>query len=147
MSTLNVSIPDNSPIIQYYPYADGSQQSGWNSSYTSGRPWARDVIAEGTSYHVTSFPGASATLTFEGTDIWVWGQGDSSNYVVLCDQAIQPALSGTYTGLLGSCNDLAYGSHQVELRVTGNQATGGSSTNQGIFFDGMTLQTEVGSSS
>jgi hypothetical protein len=142
MSTLNVSIPDTSPLIQYYPYYDGSPQSGWNSSYTSNQPFVEDVIAEGTSFHRTSFPGSLATLTFEGTDVWIWGQGEMSNYVVLCDDVQQDPASGYKAeNLLGSCLGLGEGTHVVQLKMTGNQ-TADSDLN-GLDFYGMTLTAQI----
>jgi hypothetical protein len=143
MSTLNVSIPDTSPLIQYYPYYDGSPQSGWNSSYTSNQPFVKDVIADGTSFHRTSFPGSLATLTFEGTDVWIWGEGDQSNYLVFCDN-VQQDQDVIYGSLLGSCRGLGEGTHVVQLKMTGNQTTnGGGSQGDELVFYGMTLTVEV----
>jgi hypothetical protein len=143
MSTLNVSIADTSPLIQYYPYYDGSSQSGWNSSYTSNQPFVRDVIADGTSFHRTSFPGSLATLTFEGTDVWVWGEGDQSNYLVFCD-SVQQDQDVIYGSLLGSCRGLGEGTHVVQLKMTGDQTTNGEGSQEDeLIFYGMTLTAEV----
>jgi hypothetical protein len=143
MSTLNVSIADTSPLIQYYPYYDGSSQSGWNSSYTSNQPFVTDVIADGTSFHRTSFPGSLATLTFEGTDVWVWGEGDQSNYLVFCDN-VQQDQDVIYGSLLGSCRGLGGGTHVVQLKMTGNQTTNGEGSQEDeLIFYGMTLTAEV----
>lgn len=79
----NITIYDESPTITYLPSRSGDSASTWNSSYTISGSYNNEsgTIGQGESLHYTTADGASASLGFVGTAIYVWGYnyGDDSD--------------------------------------------------------------------
>ena len=70
-TTLQLSIDDSSPTIQYFPFADTLGQpnllAGWNAYFTGSFFAATPgETGNGTSLHLTSHDGAAISLTFFG---------------------------------------------------------------------------------
>lgn len=70
-TTLQISIDDSSPTIQYFPFADTlgvpNLLGGWNPYFTgSSFAAAPGETGNGTSLHLTSHDGAAISLTFFG---------------------------------------------------------------------------------
>lgn len=71
----NITLTDVSPTIQYLPSRDGDPTTTWNTSYTISGQWnsAPGSIGQGESLHYTEADGASASVGFVGTAVYVWG--------------------------------------------------------------------------
>ncbi|KAE9394475.1 hypothetical protein BT96DRAFT_1047569 [Gymnopus androsaceus JB14] len=122
LTPYNVTINSQAANLFYEPYKDGDSSGGWNFTYTlipdSVAVW---TIANGTSYHRTTFPGASMTLTFSGTDIYLYGNASAGSYSISVDggTAIQGSNNAPQGELLDAVTDLSYGNHTVMLTSTG----------------------------
>lgn len=83
----NITIYDESPTITYLPSRSGDSATTWNSSYTISGMWNNQSgqMGQGESYHYTTARGASASLGFVGTAIYVWGNnyGEESDVQLL----------------------------------------------------------------
>ena len=70
-TTLQLTVDDTSPTIQYFPFADTFGQpdllGGWNPYFTGSFFAATPgETGNGTSFHLTSHEGAVISLTFFG---------------------------------------------------------------------------------
>ncbi|KAE9394472.1 hypothetical protein BT96DRAFT_186751 [Gymnopus androsaceus JB14] len=122
MTPYNVTINSQTANLVYEPYKDGDPSGGWNLTYTLIPDGATpETTASGTSYHRTTFPGASMTLTFTGTDIYLYGNASAGSYSVSVDggNATQGANDVPQGGLLDAVTNLSYGNHTVTLASTG----------------------------
>lgn len=72
------------------------------------------------SSHRTSFAGASVTLNWVGTAVYLYGQ--SASYSTTLDGS-QSSSSSTETGLLYSQAGLSYGSHTLVLQTGQGQTS------------------------
>ena len=151
LTPYNFTITDQSPLFQYFPFRDGAIANGWNVTYASGLnsgssaqlgAEVRTLVGAGVSNstifwisswivqcqpssHTTTFVGASARLDWEGTAIYLYGEGSQDGYTIDLDgtQITQtPGVSGA-PGLLFSQSGLAYGSHSLVLTVVQSGAT------------------------
>ncbi|PPQ87445.1 hypothetical protein CVT25_008181 [Psilocybe cyanescens] len=117
MASFNMTVEDSSPLITYAPAAswtDTPSNDPLASSYSGG------------SYHTSAVQGATATISFTGTGLAIFG-GHRSNYgtysISVDGQTIssgnaQSSDSSTQQ-LLGSASGLPYGSHTAVLTNTG----------------------------
>ncbi|KAE9401140.1 hypothetical protein BT96DRAFT_918984 [Gymnopus androsaceus JB14] len=122
MSPYNVTINSQTANLFYEPYRDGDPSGGWNLTYTLVPDGAApETTANGTSYHRTTFPGASMALTFTGTDIYLYGNASAGSYSISVDggTATQGANDVSQGGLLDAVTSLSYGNHTVTLASTG----------------------------
>ncbi|KAE9401139.1 hypothetical protein BT96DRAFT_856728 [Gymnopus androsaceus JB14] len=122
MTPYNVTINSQTANLVYKPYKDGDLSGGWNLTYTLVPDGAApETTANGTSYHRTTFPGASMALTFTGTDIYLYGNASAGSYSVAVDggTATQGANDVPQGGLLDAVTSLSYGNHSVTLTSTG----------------------------
>lgn len=96
MSALwNFTINDSSSIVNYEPYADGALDGGWQSWFSeTGFNTAGGEEAKGTSRHVTALPGASLSLEFYGTAVYLFGSA-SCPYDVMVDNNIYSQTAGS----------------------------------------------------
>lgn len=117
MASFNLTVEDSSPLIAYSPagsWVDSPIDDPIATTYSGG------------SYHVSTAPGATATITFTGTGLSIFG-GHRSNYgtysISLDGQTISSGSSQSNDlstrQLLGSASGLPYGSHTAVLTSTG----------------------------
>jgi len=69
------------------------------------------------SSHSTTFVGASAQLNWTGTAIYLYGEGSQNGYAIELDGNL--TTQTPVPGLLFTQSGLAYGQHQLILRVLG----------------------------
>ncbi|KAE9388666.1 hypothetical protein BT96DRAFT_926935 [Gymnopus androsaceus JB14] len=122
MTPYNVTINSQTANLFYEPYRDGEPSGGWNLTYTLIPDGAAPkTTANGTSYHRTTFPGASMALTFTGTDVYLYGNASAGSYSVSVDggTVTQGANDVSQGGLLDAVTNLSYGNHTVTLASTG----------------------------
>ncbi|KAF8904427.1 hypothetical protein CPB84DRAFT_1773014 [Gymnopilus junonius] len=133
MASFNVTVEDSSPLIVYAP------AGAWMDT-PANDPLASSYL--GDSYHVAATQGATATITFSGTGLSIYG-GHRSNYGTYSISVDgQTITSGTAQAsdasarqLLGTASGLQYGSHTAILTNTG----GGS-----IDIDSVDFEAQVG---
>jgi hypothetical protein len=80
----NITVTDQSPTIKYFPSRWGNSAETWNVSYT-GNDWSTfspGNLSQGTSNHFTTFIGATATLGFRGTAVYVLGTASAGDFTV-----------------------------------------------------------------
>ncbi|EJD03738.1 uncharacterized protein FOMMEDRAFT_167065 [Fomitiporia mediterranea MF3/22] len=119
----NFTIDDTSPILFYSPYADtggvigrgDGLRNAWQTWYTvSGFLPNRDgPSTEGESYHLTSAPGASVSLSFYGTGVVLYGMSNCSYDIIFDGNFIQDATP--FQNVLFAASDEAPGFHKVSL--------------------------------
>ncbi|KAF7303015.1 hypothetical protein MKEN_01264500 [Mycena kentingensis (nom. inval.)] len=118
----NSTVDDSSPFLTYSPYADGSLTAGWIPWYAdSGYLSKPGQGGAGESFHRTSFSGASVSLKFYGTGVYLYGSTNSSFEVAVDGQSSK--YEATTSDLLFSKTELKEGTHEVTLtaRPTGTQ--------------------------
>ncbi|KAI0948200.1 hypothetical protein AcW1_009780 [Taiwanofungus camphoratus] len=118
----NITLSDQSSILQYLPLRDDSPNSSWYVSYSgiSETEWNSNYVwPEGTSSHSTTLIGASVQLDWTCTAVYLYGQANAGAYAVQIDE--MPVVTGGGSlrpgGVLFSQVGLQYGSHSVILRV------------------------------
>ncbi|KAJ7648495.1 hypothetical protein B0H17DRAFT_429947 [Mycena rosella] len=124
MSTsLNITVPDQSPTWLYSPDREGVSSSSWQSVWSGSPDSSYDAthnasnIAQGTSSHITTFPSASAQIDFVGSAVSIYGQGTAGAYSTTLDGG--NAVAGSPTGsVLASYSGLGDGKHTIILKVT-----------------------------
>jgi len=132
MAAFNVSLDDSSPLISYSPsgaWADSPANDTRVQSYSSN------------SLHTTSKQGATATFSFNGTGIWLFG-GKRSNYgaysVSVDGNVVKngTASSSSFEGnqLLGGAANLTMGQHTAVLSSTSSNP---------IDLDSVVFETQV----
>ena len=99
----NITIYDESPTITYLPSRSGDSTTTWNSSYTISGTYNNQSgqMGLGESYHYTTADGASASLGFVGTAIYVWGNNYGNESDVQLQVGGQDLERGQVEGLLG----------------------------------------------
>jgi len=133
MASFNVTVEDSSPLIVYAPtgaWIDTPANDPLASSYS------------GDSYHIAATQSATATITFSGTGLSIYG-GHRSNYgtysISVDGQTVTSgsaqASDASARQLLGAAFGLPYGSHTAVLTNTG----GGS-----IDIDSVDFEAQVG---
>ncbi|GJE98270.1 hypothetical protein PsYK624_144960 [Phanerochaete sordida] len=117
MYSWNSTINDTSPILDFHPYSEGPLQFGWATAFDASASYFNTVYgeeADGSSLHITSFPGASVNLQFEGTAIYLYGSANCSYTVTLDNQNVNVPPQRPY-GLLFYQEDLDPITHFVTL--------------------------------
>lgn len=125
LAPYNLTISDQSPTFHYLPYGDGDINGGWNVTY-SGIPdsiyefHTSQSIGQGISTHRTAYVGASASIKWTGTAVYLVGasEGGGSTYTTSIDGG--PPLTGAPNleeELLVSYSGLKYGDHTLTLNV------------------------------
>ncbi|KAK4689925.1 hypothetical protein P7C73_g192, partial [Tremellales sp. Uapishka_1] len=135
-SPFNITLSDQSPAISYSPSRSGEATSTWNVTYSS-TPWAtyaEQTIGLGTSVHYTTAVGALASLSWEGTAVYVWGSS-GAGVVNMTVDGVYKSGSGIRDGLLGWATGLSAGWHTVEVRVL---------KDSGVNITGVTITTDLG---
>ncbi|KAL5534029.1 hypothetical protein ACEPAG_489 [Sanghuangporus baumii] len=119
----NFTIDDTSPVLTYWPYADfkgatgqgDGLQNGWQTWYSASgylsSPEGPSPLGE--SFHLTSLPDASVSLSFYGTGVVLYGLTNSS-YDVVFDGNLVPNTS-LNQGVFFSVSDVEPGTHNVSL--------------------------------
>ncbi|KAJ3724847.1 hypothetical protein C8R42DRAFT_662755 [Lentinula raphanica] len=133
MASFNLTVEDSSPLISYSPagaWSDSPSNDTLLSSYS------------GSSYHTTSTQGATATITFTGTAITIFG-GHRPNYgtyeISVDGQDVVASESSAgqdeFQQLMGTISGLSNGQHTAVVT---------SSTSSPIDIDYVDIQTQVG---
>lgn len=117
----NISITDQSPTITYLPSRSGDSAETWNSSYTISGSYNPDPgsLGQGDSLHYTTADGASASVGFVGTAVYIWGYNygnDSDVQLRVGGEDLERG--GTEEGLLGWKTGLDNQWWDVTLNVT-----------------------------
>ncbi|KAF9462287.1 hypothetical protein BDZ94DRAFT_1309760 [Collybia nuda] len=113
MPSLTVTIEDNSPIISY--------STGWRAGHSSDDKLAN--MYSQSSFTVTNVAGASASFSFNGTMIEIYGakRGNHGLFQVKLDDVLYPPRTGSapdpgvFQEPIFSVDDLALGLHTVTL--------------------------------
>lgn len=131
----NLSLTDNSPTITYLPYRSGPSDSGWNVTFSQSPAWLKtaDVIGQGTSRHYTTAAGATASVGWVGTAVYIFGSAGAGSTRLTVDGSENGVTSPQ--GTIGVLEGLDYGWHNLTLEVTG---TGG------VNITGVTLTLGLG---
>ncbi|KAJ7228448.1 hypothetical protein GGX14DRAFT_413230 [Mycena pura] len=127
MSSLNITITDQSPAFAYFPDRE-SASSGWHSTWTGSPDSSYDSthtqsnIAQGTSSHVTTLAGATVQFDFVGSAVSVYGQGTAGAYTVTLDggSPVSGVPMGPMLATYGGLNDSV--KHTILLTTTQSQA-------------------------
>lgn len=94
-STVNITVEDTSPLIKYEP------ASAWIDS-----PQDDALVQQSSSqsFRTTNQPGASATFSFKGTGIWIFGSNGPTHgqYTVRVDDGPEIAQSGLQPSLVAN---------------------------------------------
>lgn len=119
----NWSITDQSPLITYYPTLAGVGEDTWNSSYSDSPFYGADAdflsqVGKGQSSHLTEFSGATATVSFSGTAVYVWGTAFQLSALIYID-GISRSFSSGDDGVIGAVEGLSDGSHEVQVLARG----------------------------
>ncbi|KAG8877607.1 hypothetical protein FRB98_006617 [Tulasnella sp. 332] len=116
MSSTNITITDTSPIFLYSPFGEGGQGEasatyGWATGYTStgflntNGSLPRGDTGSGLSFHATAFEGASVSLTFNGTALYLVGAANCSYDVTL--DLVTSTMQATTLGTLAAYENLS----------------------------------------
>ncbi|KAH7108407.1 hypothetical protein BKA62DRAFT_682083 [Auriculariales sp. MPI-PUGE-AT-0066] len=122
-SSVNITVEDTSPLISYQP------ASAWRES-PADDPLALQSSAS--SFRTTSQPGATASLSFSGTGISIFGSTGPNHgqYSVSIDGGAQQVLSGSTATVVAqvplfSASGLTSGDHTIVITNNGvNGQTG-----------------------
>ncbi|KAI0266846.1 hypothetical protein BC834DRAFT_116274 [Gloeopeniophorella convolvens] len=134
MASFNVTAEDSSPLISYSPVG------AWADS-PNGDPNTQSYSQQ--SWHTSSSQGASATIQFNGTGIWLFGskRPNYGSYSISIDgQSVDgsaQAGSASFQQLLGGKSGLTNAPHTAVLTNTGDGAP--------IDLDSIVFETQVGS--
>ncbi|KAJ6568718.1 hypothetical protein B0H19DRAFT_1065528 [Mycena capillaripes] len=91
MSTLNITVTDQSPSWIYNPSREGVSSSSWQSSWTGAPDSNYDSthkttnVAAGASSHFTTLAGAQVQIDFVGSAVSLYGQGTAGAYSTTLD--------------------------------------------------------------
>ncbi|KAJ7682571.1 hypothetical protein DFH06DRAFT_298460 [Mycena polygramma] len=126
MSSVNITVLDQSPTWVYSPDREGASSSSWQSSWTGSADSSYDSthtqsnIASGSSAHFTSLAGASAQIAFTGSAITLYGQGTAGAYTTTLDgkSPVTGSPSGPVLATYGGLNETA----QHTLLLTSTKA-------------------------
>ncbi|KAI0347725.1 hypothetical protein BDW22DRAFT_1424000 [Trametopsis cervina] len=135
MFTWNTTLDDTSSLLNFSPYSDGAASGGW-ASYFTGIGYFNGKGGEDSqgrpSLHITSFPGASVSLQFTGTAVYLYGTSNCTSYSVTLDgePVDMPAGSSSEGGVLFWKDGLTPNTHAVML--TANPDAGSA---QQLAFD------------
>lgn len=108
----NLTIPAQSPALLFAPYRDGNMAGGWNSS---------GADSDDGKFR-TSFIGATASISWTGTAIYLLGQAAPGSYTTSLDGASDiPGSPNADEDLLASYVGLTQGDHTLQLSITDAQ--------------------------
>jgi hypothetical protein len=122
---MNISVTHLSPTINYSPSRSGESGNTWNVTYIEPQdaPY-NGSIGDGPSSHYTTFNGASASLGFAGTAIYVYGYTNGSVDDVSLSIGGQKLSGGEKDGLLGFKEGLKDQWWDLAVNVTGSGGVG-----------------------
>jgi len=124
-TAINITVSHLSPTINYFPSRSGESASTWNVTYT--RPQDEPnigAIGDGPSSHYTTFTGASASLGFVGTAVYVYGYTNGSDSDVSLSIGGQRLDTRNEDGLLGWKKGLKNQWWDLAVNVTGSGGAG-----------------------
>lgn len=122
---MNITVSHLSPTINYTPSRSGESENTWNVSYIEPQPAPNNgSIGDGPSSHYTTFNGASASLGFAGTALYVYGYTNGSTDDVSLSLGGQKLNAGSQDGLLGWIEGLKDQWWDLAVNVTGTGGVG-----------------------
>lgn len=135
-TAVNISVTHLSPTIEYSPSRSGPSDETWNVTYVQEQDAPNSgAIGDGPSSHYTTFDGASASLGFVGTAIYVYGYTNGTDSDVSLSVGGKDLEKGDGNGLLGWKEGLKNQWWDVAVNVTGGS---------GVGIQGMTFTTQLG---
>ncbi|KAF7301872.1 hypothetical protein MIND_00753100 [Mycena indigotica] len=126
MTSVNITVSDQSPTWEYSPEREGASSSGWSSDFSPEPPYdpthASSNLASGVSSHTTTLSGATARLSFVGTAVSIYGAGTSGAYSTTLDNGPEDAgnPSGSLLATYGALNGSVM--HTITLKATQGQS-------------------------
>jgi hypothetical protein len=135
-TAINITVSHLSPTINYHPSRSGDSDSTWNVTYTrpQDEPYI-GAIGDGPSSQYTTFTGASASLGFVGTAIYVYGYANGSDSDVSLSVGGKKLDTKNEDGLLGWKRGLKDQWWDLAVNVTGSG---------GVGIESITFTTEFG---
>ena len=122
---MNVTVSHLSPTISYSPSRSGESEITWNVTYIEPQDAPSiGAIGDGPSSHYTTFNGASASLGFVGSAIYVYGYTNGSTNDVSLSLGEFGLNEGDGNGLLGWKEGLKDQWWDLVVNVTGNGGVG-----------------------
>ncbi|KAI0086897.1 hypothetical protein BDY19DRAFT_995341 [Irpex rosettiformis] len=125
MYTWNTTVEDTSSLFDFRPYSEGSTSGGWASFFQDLGFWHGSPGSDSQgkdSVHITNFAGASVTLQFKGTAIYLYGTQNCSYSVTLDSQPTSiPFASSLPEGMLFYKEDMASTTHTISLTANPNE--------------------------
>jgi len=119
-SPYNITITNHSPVVNYFPYRDGTLDAGWNLTCADSleSAWSPTSFCFGESSHRSSFVGATLTILFEGTAIYLYGNATLSSYAIFVDGQDSTSFSSALSsGLLGESIGMTFAKHTLTLTI------------------------------
>lgn len=114
----NVSITDNSPLIQYEPH------DAWFSLFVNSPigSWKPGSMGAGASAHTAYGPGPKATIEYPGSIAWAKGGFDNVSSTPLDFQIDgvkqpQPQITDNVTFIATSAQDISVGMHTASFAL------------------------------
>lgn len=121
---LNVSIPNNSPLLIYRPnVTSGLPSEAWNITWSES-PWSKwqpKALGTGRSAHVTSNNTAYVYFSFVGTQIHFMGKCPGCNLTLFVDKDSYFGLTndlGDAEGAVASSPPMPFAYHTASLAIT-----------------------------
>lgn len=124
-TAVNISVTHLSPTIEYLPSRSGLSDETWNVTYVQEQD-APDsgAVGDGPSSHYTTYDGASASLGFVGTAIYVYGYTNGTDSDVSLSVNGKDLEKGDGNGLLGWKEGLKNQWWDLAVNVTGEGGVG-----------------------
>ncbi|KZV91396.1 hypothetical protein EXIGLDRAFT_96881 [Exidia glandulosa HHB12029] len=122
-----------SPLFGYFPYRDSDVSVGWNASYTHSTTWpdraqpTTSVSTLGAPYRRTRLKGASVSLLFEGTGLFICFTSSGASYTITLDSVSEASTSASVDGTpceqsgaqaIFRADNLSMSSHNATIVVT-----------------------------
>ncbi|KZT52043.1 hypothetical protein CALCODRAFT_104062 [Calocera cornea HHB12733] len=134
LAPYNISLTSSSPTFIYAPFRDGwyaldgDPQGGWRSSFSNITDWPNpglDNVGTGVPLRETYLDGATVTMQFEGTAVYLCLTAVGSSFTFTVDDSpisttgpATEAVCGQSGGQVIVCaNGLPYGNHTATVRV------------------------------
>lgn len=121
---LNVSIPNNSPLLTYRPnVTSGDSSVAWNVTWSESpwSQWREGALGTGRSVHVTSNNTAYVYFSFLGTQIHYNGKCPGCNLTPFIDKESHWGLTndlGDEGGIVASSPPMPFALHTASLAIT-----------------------------
>ncbi|KZP01255.1 hypothetical protein CALVIDRAFT_594754 [Calocera viscosa TUFC12733] len=136
----NISLSSSSPTFTYQPFRDGfygldgDPAGGWRGSFPGVTSWPSlglNNIGSGLPFRETYLDGATVTLDFEGTAVYLCFTPTGSSFTFTVDNnpisttgsASDPACAPYGAQVMAYASGLTYGTHTANVRVNSQGST------------------------